>query len=163
MVFIRGACVFYLFSIVTSLQRLKRKNCAKAMLKCWSSREEAWSRRGKLVTPELKDKTKIWERFGPGSWLMFKLRDIDGKSFLKKPVKEWSDDVDYQKLNATMTNIKVVNDPAERAILLAKTLQGKLAYSDDERQKLILVIPHAREKLEKISKSNLLKWDFTNL
>ena len=49
---------FYLFSIVTSLQRLKRKNCAKAMLKCWSStREEAWSRRGKLVMPELNDKT----------------------------------------------------------------------------------------------------------
>ena len=133
------------------------------MLKCWSSREEAWSRRGKLVTPELKDKTKIWELFGPASWLMFKQMDIDGKSLLEKAVKEWSDDVDYQNLKATITNIMIVNDPAERLILLAKTLQGKWTYSNDERQKLILSIPHAREKLENISNANLINWDFTNL
>ena len=69
---------------------------------------------------------------------------------------------DYQKMKLIVQNIPAVNDPAERAILLAKMLQGKITRDPTERMKLFLSIPYAREKLKKITKSSILAFDVTS-
>ena len=70
-----------------------KKRCAKQILKYWGRREVAYNKSGKLTTPILKEKTQLWELFGPGSWLFFHL--IEGKDSLKKPVTEWERDSVY--------------------------------------------------------------------
>ena len=115
---------------------------------------------GKLTTPVLREKTQLWELFGPGSWLLFHLIGVEGKEFTKKPVSEWGRDSEYMLASSIVSNIKVVNDGAERGILLAKSLQNKLTFKEEERRKLFLGIPYARAKLEKLTKRNLFSLNF---
>ena len=98
---------------------------------------------GKLTTPVPRLSTKLWHLFGPKSWLIFKLlnRNQDSLSFIEKPVNEWANDNEYKTMKAIVANMQVVNDPAERGILLAKTLQGKISFDQEERRHLFLSIP----------------------
>lgn len=153
--------VLCLFS--TNLTDHVKRQCAKQMLQYWGRMEEGYTRRGKLITPELRERTQLWDLFGPGSWLLFKLLGIEGKSFVKKSVGEWESDMDYRKVKNVVENIKVVNDGAERAILLAKTMQNKLSRKEAQRKRLFLSIPYAREKLENLKKNSLFSCDFSYL
>ena len=149
--------VFAFFSSL--LTNAEKALCAKAM-KRYFKKGDCATPDGKLTTPLLSKSTKLWHLFGPKSWLIFHLLDFDrrGRSFLDKPVRDWPQDQDYKYLQGIIANMQVVNDPAERGILLAKTLQGKVALNEGERKKLFLIIPHLREKLKRLTKSNILSF-----
>ena len=66
-------------------------------------------------------------------------------------------------MSALIRNVPVVNDAAERGVLLAKTVQNKVTRDDLQRQHLFLSIPAARAKLGSLCKKNLIEWDFTDL
>ena len=57
---------------------------------------------------------------------------------------------DYKMLENIVKNFVVVNDVAERAVLLAKSLQNKLTKGSKMKNKLVNIIP----ELRKICKSN---------
>ena len=65
-------------------------------------------------------------------------------------------DDDYIRMQRIIANMQVVNDPAERGILLTKALQDKLSKKPEERMKLFLAVPHIREKLAKLTKDEVL-------
>ena len=84
---------------------------------------------------------------------------IGDRSFIGKPVRSWEGDGEYQHLKTIVSHFQVVNDPAERGILLAKTLQGKISYDPEERANLLLCVPYVREKLFKLTKDKLLDFN----
>ena len=136
----------------------EKRLCAKAMLRYHHPTDCSQEPTGKLVTPLLRTSTKLRDLFGYGSWLLPNLCGIGlaDKSFVAQPVDTWPSNKDYQTLKGIVSNLQVVNDPAERGILLAKSLQGKISRCSDERTKLFLSIPHVRAKLTKLTKKNLI-------
>ena len=151
--------VFCLFSSLLSLSA--KALCAKAMKRHHSCTDCSSTPDGKLTTPVIRGAaTKVWHLFGPRSWLLFHLfgLGLEDMSFISKPVRDWSTDGDFLFLQAVVSNLQVVNDASERAILLAKTIHGKVTYDKDEKKKLILTIPHIREKVQKLTKIDLLNF-----
>ena len=153
--------IFTLFS--SKADNSTKTKCAKVMLKCWTTKDVKYVPRSKLETPLIRPNTKPWDLFGPKSWLLFSLMGIETKSFVEKPVVEWGVDAEYLLMSTLIRNVPVVNDAAERGVLLAKTVQNKVTRDDLQRQHLFLSIPAARAKLGSLCKKNLIEWDFTDL
>ena len=49
--------------------------------------------------------------------------------------------MEFCLLKNVVMNMSLTNDAAERGILLAKELQGKVSYDEEERKKIVLAIP----------------------
>ena len=145
-----------LFSNKLSLS--EKSLIARAMRKYHSNNDCTTTPDGKLITPIISASTKLWQLIGPRSWLLFHMfgYGIGNRSFIGKNVRCWESDEEYQDLKNIISHFQVVNDPAERGILLAKTLQGKISHCPDERSKLFLCVPYVREKLFKLTKDRLL-------
>ena len=84
--------------------------------------------KGKLITPITSDlkSVQISKLFGRESWRLLCACGIEGKSFLQKAASDWESCDEFKKLQNVVSNFAVVNDVAERAVLLTKTLQNKL-------------------------------------
>ena len=136
----------------------EKARCALAMLEHRKAGDLSATPAGKLVQPSITSNTKIWELFGSKSWLLWHLNGmgIENPSFLTLPVRLWPEHRDYQRLQMVVNNMKVVNDPAERGILLARILQNKVTFDPTERQKLVISVPHLRQKLKILKKSDLI-------
>ena len=80
---------------------------------------------GKLITPATITKsTKLCQLFELDSWLI-PTRLGANMEFMQIPAKDWSQTESFIVLKATLTDMQVTNDAAERSILLAKTLHNK--------------------------------------
>ena len=65
---------------------------------------------------------------------------------------------DYKMLKNIVSNFVVVNDMAERAVLLAKTLQNKLTKKKSNiKHALVNVIPELRKICQSQKKDELFK------
>ena len=111
------------------------------------------------MTPEVKKCTKKKSLFGPNSFLILAKMET-APTFLEVQALQWENDSNYNLLNKTLSKMQVVNDSAERAILLAKTYHNKLTTNPNERSDLYQVVPMLRRKSPDKQKSTLLK---TNL
>ena len=122
-----------------------KNKCRKAMLNHYE--ETPGIITGKLITPLLSNSrsTLIYNLFGKESWRLLRLCGVEGKSFLEHPVSSWDEHSDYKMLENIVKNVVVVNDVAERAVLLAKTLQNKLTKNSNMKEKLVNVIPELRK------------------
>ena len=128
----------------------QKNRCRKAMLKHYS--ENLSPVKGKLITPDISNMNsiEISSLFGKESWRLLHLCRIEGKSFLEKTPSSWENDNDYKILKNIVKNFVVVNDVAERAVLLAKSLQNKLTKDPKIKNTLVNLIP----ELRKICKPN---------
>ena len=146
---------------LTEAQKVK---CARAMRMHHKPGGESLRGGGKLTTPILQKSTKIWDLFGPNSWLILNLLSIgiNDKSFIGKPIPQWKSDRDFCLLKNVVMNMSLTNDAAERGILLAKELQGKVSYDEEERKKLVLAIPELRNRLVSLKRDDLIHF-YTNL
>ena len=147
--------VMSLFS--DKLDEQQKNKCRKAMLSHY--RENLDPVTGKLITPLLSNSksTEISTLFGKESWRLLHLCRIKGKSFLEKPTSSWKDCSDYTMLKNIVKNFVVVNDVAERAVLLAKTLQNKLTKNSKLKNTLVNIIPELRKICESNNKCDLFK------
>ena len=135
------------------LDDLEKKRCAQAMLRYYEV--DMANITGKLVTPLLKSTTSLHSLFGKESWIFFRLCGVKGKSYLPLPVSLWSENDDYQLFLGVARNYVVVNDVAERALLLAKMLQNKLTKKPDMKDKLVNIIPKLQKLVNANTKSDL--------
>ena len=149
---------FVVFSLFSDKMNLAQKNkCRKVMLSHYT--ENLGHVKGKLMTPMI-NKMKSIEisiLFGKESWRFLRLCGIEGKSFLVKTASSWDNCSEYIMLKDIVSNFVVVNDAAERAILLAKTLQNKLTKNSDIKQALVNVIPELRKICQSQKKEELFK------
>ena len=140
--------VLSLFS--KKIDEAQKNRCRKVMLKHYT--ENLGPVKGKLITPDISNLNSIdiSTLFGKESWRLLHLCGIEGKSFLEKPASCWENCNDYKMLENIVKNFVVVNDVAERAVLLAKSLQNKLTKDSKMKNTLVNIIP----ELRKICKSN---------
>lgn len=76
-------------------------------------------------------------------------------SFMTKCVEEWTDDPDFKMGQETVSNLKVINDIAERGVALM-TEYNKLQTNDEEqKQFLLLVVQKHRNMFPDQKKSTL--------
>ena len=149
---------FVVFSLFSKKIEISQKNkCRKVMLSHYT--ENLGPVKGKLVTPMIsKLKTiEISVLFGKESWRLLRLCGIEGKSFLEKTASSWENCGDYKIMENIVSNFVVVNDVAERAILLAKTLQNKLTKNPELKHTLVNIIPELRKICPSQKKEDLFK------
>ena len=111
---------------------------------------------GKLITPSTITSTvSLPDLFGPRSYLLANLVG-ESTTFLGNSACTWDNNESYCRLKSILSNIPAVNDAAERAILLAKTLHNKLTDSDNQKSNLYINVPHTRKLLGKRRKSDVM-------
>ena len=149
---------FVVFSLFSEKINVAQKNkCRKVMLSHYTEHLEPV--KGKLITPMISEmkSIEISILFGRESWRLLRLCGIEGKSFLVKTASSWENCNDYKMLKNIVSNFVVVNDVAERAVLLAKTLQNKLTKKSDIKHALVNVIPELRKICQSQKKEDLFK------
>ena len=144
--------VLSLFS--DKLDDAMKNKCRKVMLKAF--KEEIGQIKGKLVTPVIENFKSIEKLFGKESRRLLHLCGIEGKSFLDNPANTWKDNSDYKLMQNIVSNFVVVNDVAERAVLLAKMIQNKLTKNPESKQALVNIVPELR-KITDLRKKGLFK------
>ena len=91
---------------------------------------------------------------GGDSWTMFKLLGIDS-SFVNNPVPEWEQSDSYLHGKDVLANLPVVNDAAERALVLATEMNTNIApKSKDQIQDRYKIVTAIREKLNCLATSS---------
>ena len=100
------------------------------------------------MSPELKKCTKTKNLFGPNLFLIPAKMETTS-TFLEVQVLQWKNDSNYNLLKKALSKMQVVNDSAERAILLAKTYRNKLSTNPNKRSHLYQVVSMLRKKFQK--------------
>ena len=98
----------------------EKDQCRDEMLRYKPKFSLALQKLGKVVTPELKNCTKIKNLFRPNSFLIPAKMET-APNFLEVQGLQWESDSNYKFLKKTLSKMQVVNHSAERAISLAKT------------------------------------------
>ena len=129
--------VLSLFS--DKLDEVQKDKSRKAMLKHYT--EDLGVVKGKLIIPEISNIKSIENLFGK-------------ESFLKNPASTWKDCSEFKLMQNIASNFVVVNDAAERAVLLAKMIQNKLTKNSEAKHALVNIIPELR-KVSDFKKKNL--------
>lgn len=89
--------------------------------------------------------------------------DENEYDFLKKNPLTWETTPSYIKMKKTIKNLMVVNDPAERAIGLVKTVNNTVTKSTDQQNYLIQVIEDYRKSHPKTHPNTTKKTLLENL
>ena len=131
----------HLWYLSEEIDETQKNRCRKVMLKHFTENL------GKLITPDLSNlkSIEISKLFGRESWKLLHICRIEGKSFLAKSATSWDNCSDYKMLEKIVENFVVVNDVAERAVLLAKSLQNKLTKDSTIKNTLVNIIPELRK------------------
>ena len=72
-------------------------------------------------------------------------------------LSEWKVCDDFKKAYGFVTNLKVVNDPAERTIKMMSDYAQKITTDDSERQILLRAVEYHRHKFQTFRKKDLAK------
>ena len=79
----------------------------------------------------------------------------ESPSYLRKAASTWKDCNEFKLMQNIASNFVVVNDAAERAVLLAKMIQNKLTKNSEVKHALVKIIPELRKCSD--FKKNLFK------
>ena len=64
---------------------------------------------------KMTDSPSLQSFVGVRSWSIFQKLSANGE-WLDLPVEEWENNEEFQRIKSTLSDLKVVNDPAERCI-----------------------------------------------
>jgi len=84
-----------------------------------------------------------------------KLKLQDG--FLLHHPSSWTSNSEYVQARVVVSKLAVMNDRAERAVVLVKDLNGKLTGKEEQLQFLVQVVNDHRKQYPASNKSALLK------
>ena len=68
-------------------------------------------------------------------------------TFLEVQALQWKNNSNYNFLKKALSKMQVVNDSAERAILLAKTYLNKLTTNPNKRSHVYHMVPMQQRKI----------------
>jgi hypothetical protein len=131
-----------------------KKQLAKAIMKQPNKVKDL--ARGKPIFPVLTPSTNIQLLVGPNSWFIFQQLGCDGE-WLKNCPTTWKDNEEYKKMHYIFTNIKVVNDTAERGVKLVSDFAHSITNNEQQRQYLLQVVEHNRSTIPDFRKKTLMK------
>ena len=76
---------------------------------------------------------------------------------MSKDPETWDDDAFYQKLKASVSKMKVINDCAERGIALIEKYNESLTKNGEQKQFLLRFAQRHRQRFPTPSKEALMK------
>ena len=88
----------------------------------------------KPTLPTVSARTKITDFVGQRSILLFSLLKMDLKFLLQE---NWKETDKYDTARKAISKLHPVNDPAERALSMATTFNGRITKDDDSYQNLV--------------------------
>lgn len=118
------------------------------MLSCTRKKDDSSpSIRAEVVLDDSVLDLKLSDFFSSQSLRFFNATGIS-TAFLQKEPELWKSDEDYLKGLTIVTNLKTVNDSAERGVaLISRYLKGnQLTHDEEQRQMLLLVVAEDRKK-----------------
>lgn len=143
--------VLALFSDKVSVQEKGR------MIDVMKKRQDLnWTNRNiRLENTTALAKKSLSDLVGPQSMpALLKLNLNIGFMFTVNP-QEWNKSREYRKAKIIVSNLKVVNDAAERAIQTMSTFNECLTQKETEKQLLILVVADNRKRIPVMDKKTL--------
>lgn len=103
-----------------------------------------------VITVNTRPNTLI----GQKSWTVFNLLGHNA-DWLKQSLAEWAKDEEFNEANTILRNLKVVNDPAERAIKMITEYASSMTHNDEEKQYLLQIVENHRNLIPVVKKSVL--------
>lgn len=89
----------------------------------------------KCKSSEIMEEKSLEDFIGNHSYALFDLLEIS-RAFLRTPVETWNQNQEYIEAKALVNTLSVVNDPAERAIGLAKEFNSSITTNENQKQYL---------------------------
>lgn len=77
-------------------------------------------------------------------------------NFMDKDPKLWESDESYRKCKSVLSDLKVVNDLAERGVALIQEYNNCLTRSEEQKQYLLQVVENHRKKFPDFNKRTLV-------
>ena len=109
----------------------------------------------KPALPTVSARSKIPDFVGQRSILLFSLLKMDHKFILQE---NWKETDKYYAARKAISNLHPVNDPAERALSMATTFNGRITKDEDSYQNVLLVVEGHGKKYGFKSKADLKKF-----
>ena len=141
--------VFALFSSKITLE--EKKKMAKQLLK-YPRKVDYES--GVPTYPVITVNTRPNTLIGQKSWTVFNLLGHNA-DWLKQSPAEWAKDEEFNEANTILRNLKVVNDPAERAIKMITEYASSITHNEEEKQYLLQIVENHRNLIPVVKKSVL--------
>ena len=110
---------------------------------------------GQPIFPNIKKGTKLKDLIGPKSWVLFSKFPSRDTEWLSTSPKTWSKDTGYLNMVEQVTNLKIVNDIAERGVKLVTDYAPIITNNEDQKQALYQVVEEQRRILPKVTKERL--------
>ena len=87
------------------------------------------------------------------SWLVFHRLGVDDTHWLHLPSSEWKTNDHFKIFDAFVHQVKVVNDPAERAVQMISEYASKVTQDEEQRQWLLQCVEDSRKNNPVFSKA----------
>ena len=113
-------------------------------------------RRGKPVFPQVTVKTTLADLVGPESDLLLDTLGIES-DWLLQPVATWPRSDDYSKALEYVSNVKVVNDIAERGVKMMSDFAIIITTDSQQREYLLQTVEYHHERFDSFKKQILNK------
>ena len=128
----------------------KRKNTKDPQIK---TREV----RAKIDVKKIED-LKLENFVTPDSYQFFQILGFENVSFLQEDVQKWTTNKNYIKLQERISNLRVVNDIAERGVALVTEYNNLLTKNEKQQQALFLTVSKHRKMLLDMQKNTIIKF-----
>ncbi|KAG0723910.1 hypothetical protein GWK47_041758 [Chionoecetes opilio] len=106
--------------------------------------------------PSVTAKTTLADLVGPESHLLLDTLGIE-YDWLLQPVATWPRSDDYSKALEYVSNVKVVNDIAERGVKMMTDFANIITTDSQQKQYLLQTVEYNRERFDSFKKQTLRK------
>ena len=132
----------------------ERKAMARKVLQKAPPANNNWQTK-KPDLPNLPDRPRLRNLIGCRSWLLFRLLNL-GTAWLDRPVREWMQDPEYRRAKDFLSDLKVVNDAAERCNKDV-TEYADMARDSAHRENILLVVNDHRGVFQELRREALAR------
>ena len=111
---------------------------------------------GQPIFSKVKQNYQLQDFVGEQSSILFKITGSNYDWLKENPIL-WSSNESYNKMESFVKDMKVINDPAERAIKLMSDYTDRIVNDEEQKQFLIQSIEENRGLLPDFKKDTLMK------
>ena len=113
-------------------------------------------RLGRPIFKSITRNTTLIDLVGPDSWFLFETLGSNGE-WLYSDVGAWQENDEYLRIKSFVQTVKVVNDPAERAVKLSTECSVVITDDEEQRSALMQAIEQHRQQYPDSKKVTLRK------
>lgn len=150
--------MWYLSDITLGLSFFDPRHSEESLAKMAASLDRTGDQQNlfRKVLNNDDDELDVTNMVSQNTCKFFEIVGVD-YDFIRSPPSCWHENDDYIKIKEIANNLTVVNDPAERAIGLLKTVNNTLTMDSTQQNNLIQVIEKFNQNHPNGNKGTILK------